>query len=339
MWKNLVLAVLCFVVCSCGSEHERAVLEFDSSVEVAAEILSEESLMLNYPFDMFVTDSLICVLGLTERGWIHCYDRFTGSYKGTCIANGRGPGELLLCTKLFYVPADKELYLYDTMQKKFATYEVSDVEPYVSFVEEKSYADLTGVEFMNIWPLGNGAVLVNSQCGPMTDSLTRFQVMNDDVVVCTCSDMPELGGDDRYTYVQSYTTMSPDRCHLASATFFGEILEIYDVADSSVERVVENIYSVPNVTFRDGVLWESEQTIWGFPYVTSDDDHIYAVMTHGKDARKHNDIAVFDWQGKGLLKVTADYNVLRLAPYENGLLYAVVVDSSSGFYLASIRGL
>ena len=61
-------------------------------------------------------------------------------------------------------------------------------------------------------------------------------------------------------------TLSQDRRRFASITLFGEILEIYNLTERNIEKVVERVYSSPNIEFKNGVLWETDRTIWGFPF-------------------------------------------------------------------------
>jgi 5'(3')-deoxyribonucleotidase len=127
--------------------------------------------------------------------------------------------------------------------------------------------------------------------------------------------------------------MSPNNQHLASVTLMGQILELYDLSDTTITRRLENIYNFPNVMYRDGVVRDTEKTIWGFPCITSDNTYIYASLIDSRDPNVFNHIAVFDWNGNGVLKLTTDYNVLRLAISGNDL-YAIVANMDNELFLA-----
>ena len=321
-------------LCSCINQRELDELTFPETIEINAELISSESPVMGYPLDMFVTDSIIGVLCSMNMKWIHCYDKETGIYLSGDVAYGRGPGELLSCTNMCYDRSSKRLYLFDNVSEKMLGYKISNTSPYIEFEGEVSFADVSGTIFLKMWPISDSLVLANVQCGSMEDSVTRFQMFTmDGILLDTCSDMPALEGDDRYTFLHSSVTMSPDRRRFASATLFGEILEIYDVSHESIERSVENFFAYPALEFREGVLWESEQTVFGFPYICSDENYIYGSMIDGQDINAFNEIAVFDWNGRGVLRVMTDYNDLRMYP-DGDYLYCIVSDSSNELFFA-----
>lgn len=328
----MTLSIL--ILCSCMTEGELDELTFAKTAEINAELISDESLVMSYPRDMFVSDSMIGVLCFMNHKWIHFYDKETGIYVSGGVAHGRGPGELQSCTNLHYDRSLMRLYLFDNLSEKMSVYKVSDRFPYIEFEREVSFADVAGTVFQKVWPISDSLLLANVQCGSMEDSITRFQMFSiDGTLLNTCSDMPPLEGDDRFTFLQSSVALSPDGRRFASATLFGEILEIYDVAPQSIERTVEKIFAYPAVEFREGVLWESKHTVFGFPQICSDEKYIYASMVDGKDVNSFNKIAVFDWKGRGVLRVMTDYNVLRVSSDED-CLYSIVSDSSNELFFA-----
>lgn len=100
---------------------------------------------MGYPLDMFVTDPIIGVLCSMNMKWVHCYDKETGIYLSGDVAYGRGPGELLSCTNMRYDRSSKRLYLFDNVNEKMLVYKVSDSSPYIEYVAEVSFADISNV--------------------------------------------------------------------------------------------------------------------------------------------------------------------------------------------------
>lgn len=334
---SLVIILYASIICGCANAGEGDVLTFKHSVDVKTEIISDKSPLMTYPYDMFVTENHIWVLCLMNQKWIHCYDKHNGEYLSSFVPQGRGPGELVACATLHLDKNNNELYLYDNEGIKMLTFNVYDYPPSVEFREEKSLVDVSGAVIINAWPLTGENIFANVQCGSMEDSLTRFSIYSKDAaLVYNCSDTPFLKNDDRYTYQQSFMTLSQDRRRFASITLFGEILEIYNLTERNIEKVVERVYSSPNIEFKNGVLWETDRTIWGFPFVCSDDNFIYSPMIHSKDIDSFNKIAVFDWEGQGCLKMVTDYNILRLSSYKD-VLYGIVADKSQGFLFSKYQ--
>ena len=116
----------------------------------------------------------------------------------------------------------------------------------------------------------------------------------------------------------------------------GEILDIYEIAGNSIAGTVGKVFSAPNVLYKGGVVSETESTRWGFPFVASDNEYIYASLADDMDPERYNKMAVFNWKGEGIRKIETDKNVLRLYPYGKDI-YAVVADSSNALFFARFR--
>lgn len=337
MRKSLAIVTIVtinLVISSCSNNRKHDKLTFSKSVEMKANLISEESPLMSYPLDMFVTDSIIYVLNLMNQQWLHCYDKVTGEYLSGNISQGRGPGEIVSCVQMWYDQELKEINLFDNATEKLLVFSVPDSSPKLLFKKEISFAEVPQTVFIKVWPLSDNTIIANVQCGSLDDSLTRFQIFTfEGELLDTCSDIPPLVGDDRFTLQQTSITMSPDCRQLASVTLFGEILELYALSDDAISDRHEKIFAYPCVEFRDGVLWETTDTVMGFPFVCSDKEFIYASMIDGTDANKFDKIAIFDWKGNALMKVITDYNVLRLSAFDNSL-YAIVANSSNDLFFA-----
>lgn len=338
MWKNIVITLAILIsLYSCSNDHSLDVLTFDTSVELTTERIATVKPKITYPYDMFVTENYIYVLSLCYHKWLHCYDRFTGVYINSFIDRGRGPGELLTCIDLLYDNESGIVYLYDRDLEKMLSLKVSEEHPDLSLVEENNYTEIDSAFFRQMWPFADSKIITNSQFGELEDALGRFQLYTmAGVQIHTCDDVPDLRGDDIYTYLQSSVTISPDQSHMASMTLFGEILEIYNLSEKAIIKKVEKIYSAPNIIFKDGTIWGTDATVYGFPFSTSDNSYIYASMANDKNPNNFNKIVVFDWNGNGILKITTDYNVLRMALYE-GDIYAIVLNAENELFFACYK--
>lgn len=335
MWKNLglVIVVLCLAT-ACNSKQVIDKLEFKRSIYLPAVLISKESPTIGYPYDFFVTDSEIYVLCFKGGKWLHSFDIASGKEKGSYIDRGRGPGECLMCTKLFFDKQSQELHLFDTDQEMMNVYSIESDG--LKFVSGKSFAGIESTVFYHVWPMSGDAFLANSQHGSIEDSLTRFQIYSkEDRLLQQNSQIPFLKGDDRYSYLHSSVSMSPDRKHLASVTLMGELLDVYELSADSMTKTVQKMFSAPCVVYQEGVVRETKGTMWGFPYVALDNDFIYASLTDDVNPNNYNKIAVFNWEGEGLLRIETDYNVLRLYPYGQ-FIFAIVANSSNQLFFAKL---
>lgn len=333
MWKSLVLAIMLLcLVSACGDRQSLEKLEFQSTSTIQAQLISNESLIIGYPYDFFVTNSELFVLCFKDGKWIHSFDRASGQELRAYVERGRGPGDCLMCTKLYYDNHQNRIYLFDRDTEKIVEYDLNPSG--ASFVSEKSFANVASTVFYHVWPMSEDTYLANSQHGSIEDGITRFQVYsNDGDLLQENSQIPHLEGDDRYSYTQSSMSISPDKKHLVSVTLMGEILDIYDLNGNTLKKAVEKMFSVPNVVYQSGVVRETKDTKWGFPYVSSDNDYIYASMTDDYDPNYYNKIAIFDWKGRGIKRIETDYNVLRLYPYGRDI-FAIVADSTNQLFFA-----
>lgn len=333
MWKNLVIGSAClFALFSCNNKLTFDELEFRTTQTLPAKLISESSPLLGYPYDMFVSDSDIYVLCLMNGKWIHSFNKNSGEETGSFVNSGRGPGECVMCSRLYFNEDSKELFIFDTVQEKLVIFSVQSKD--ISYISEKSFSDIGDTVFYNAWPISSDSYLANCQQGTIVEGLTRFQIYsNDGILLQECNKIPDLKGDDIYTYTQSSFSMSPNRRHLVNVTLMGEILDIYEIVGNTMNKTVEKVFSMPNIRYNDGVVYETKNTRWGFPFVASDNDFIYASLTDDVDPNKYNKIAIFNWNGEGIVKIETDYNVLRLYPYRQNI-YAIVADSLNQLYFA-----
>lgn len=335
MWKTLglVFVVLC-LLSACDSKQVIDNLEFKHTILLPAELISKDSPTIGYPYDFFVTDSEMYVLCFKGGKWLHSFDMASGREIGSYIDRGRGPGECLMCTKLFFDKTSREVYLFDTDQEMMNVYSIESDG--LKFISGKSFAGIESTVFYHVWPMSGDAFLANSQHGSIEDGLTRFQIYSHgDVLLQQNSQIPSLKGDDKYSYTHSSISMSPDRKHLVSVTLMGELLDVYELSADSMKKTVQKMFSAPCVVYQKGVVRETKETKWGFPSVASDNEYIYASLTDDMNPNSYNKIAVFTWEGEGLLRIETDYNVLRIYPHGQDI-FAIVANSSNQLFFARL---
>lgn len=89
---------------------------------------------------------------------------------------------------------------------------------------------------------------------------------------------------------------------MATGTLYGGILEIFHLSDSSIS--LSDVYRLyePSVSFSSGDLIPEKDMKYGFSAMSATDDVIYSVLIGDPDPNKLNNISVFDWNGKGLIR-------------------------------------
>ena len=112
MRKNILLVVcvvLLFGVSCRKADTTFSVPDFPKKGTIASNKIND-TLLMTYPFEMFVTDNNIYVLAYVGGTFIQVYDKSDGHYVGSGAVMGRGPGELLAGVNMYYDSGECKQY-------------------------------------------------------------------------------------------------------------------------------------------------------------------------------------------------------------------------------------
>ena len=89
--------------------------------------------------------------------------------------------------------------------------------------------------------------------------------------------------------------------------------------------------------YLSGTIQNTEETVWGFSALCATDERIYSVFIGDKNPNLFNNLSVFDWDGRELIKYNTDCLVLRIcaSTQEPNKLYGIAFSETHEFYLVS----
>lgn len=338
MWK-ILLNFICisFALCSCNQQSEAYAPPVFSTIEEIHSYRLSDELIIGYPMDMFVNESYVFILALADNTWLQVYDKNTGEHIGGFVPKGQGPGEVVTGTTCSY---DEEKYIisiFDETSMKLLTYHFNDdIKKSFTFIDEKAFYNC-GASVRRVWPLKKDLFFIDGQLGTASEQQKRFQLMLDTEVINEYNDFPVSSYTERLVFMSPTISISPDRQKMAVGTLYGGILELFDLSGNIELRTLEKFYP-PIIQCLSGAIQNTEETIWGFSTLCTTDDKIYSVLIGDKNPNLFNNISVFDWKGRPLIKYKTDCLVLKLcaSPKEPGKLYGLAFSENKEFYLVSL---
>lgn len=138
----------------------------------------------------------------------------------------------------------------------------------------------------------------------------------------------------------STMTSYPTSNRFAVGTQYGSMLDVmeWNQQDSTLHRVGGICEFKPRLTSKDYMgtpnFAPDAQTRWGYIYLDSDAEYIYALysgkLVSDKDSRKCNTVHVLDWDGNPVCQIMLDKDVKDIAVVRNKL-YALYEDADIGF--------
>ena len=339
MRKNILLVVcvvLLFGVSCRKADTTFSVPDFPKKGTIASNKIND-TLLMTYPFEMFVTDNNIYVLAYVGGTFIQVYDKSDGHYVGSGAVMGRGPGELLAGVNMYYDSKSSTVSVYDNQSRKIVKYLIDEKgSDLFVFQEERSFLGLIN-PIRKAWPLQDSTYLVNGQVGVEDGDMGRFQMVIGDRLTGSWNSFPLDDMEQCWTFWTTATTISPDHMRFADGTLFGAILETFDVKDNRVTQRGCRMFYPPAIEYQSGVTSPTEQTVFGFTSLCSTNEYIYGVFLGSKDMNDFDNISVFDWDGREVATFDTDCNVLRIccSDSEPGRIYAIAVSPENSFYLVS----
>ena len=141
------------------------------------------------------------------------------------------------------------------------------------------------------------------------------------------------------SYLSTMTSHSTSN-RFAVGTQYGGMLDVmeWNQQDSTLHRVGGICEFKPRLTSKDYMgtpnFAPDAQTRWGYIYLDSDAEYIYALysgkLVSDKDSRKCNTVHVLDWNGNPVCQIILDKYVKDIAVVKNKL-YALYEDADIGF--------
>lgn len=344
----LLLSILCLYSCE-QRQDEYSIPKFKKELSKEFELLGKELEFGSVSSIGLYKDYLILIaLDSRTSRFLHIVDKRTGEFIFSTAALGRGPGEVSNTPYMSLVW--QECYLYDRMSQVTQVYDLELVlKGEIGFsrtIQERALTfPPTGVYY---GPEGK-VVFSNESFIQRDSSMTESRIIFDNgAAQYTYNEYPI---PDRvrtwYMYMTPHLAFSPDFSKMAVVPAYGAILERFSLSGGislmGTDRFVE-----PDFTIKGNRPDFSEHAIpYGFTNLTCTNNKILVGMVgevvSGLGTRKLDFphfpiIAVFDWNGRPLIKVRNSLNIECLAYDENEeVVYAVIRDSEDLSYLGKMK--
>lgn len=319
--------------------------EFPLEKESRFELLSDE-LYFNTVSDMWEYGDylLVCAYNKKNNKFLHLYDKHSGSYVGSYLSRGRGPGEIFFGHKNTSFN-DGVISFFDVMSGSVVDFSVDSMASGRANIDEKKLPMSLGTVYVG--KVKDGYVCVVSK-NPYQESVpgeSRFELRDEAFNIIDKSDFaPTLTPEQMFAMiVHSSYAVSPDLTRFCIVSAQGAIIETYTVDSTLRSNVVKYFYE-PDFEIIYGTYDFNERTILGFNDVFATNDRLFTVYDGEVNPFKNNGdrlvdtrIAVFDWEGNPLELVDTDYSIETICYSESeNTIYAAVTDRDGIVYLAKL---
>lgn len=327
---SIATSLLVYSCSYTGNNSGNSKLDVSNAISVKPTILNTNKIHAEL-YDIRILDSILVLRSDDGYGYLQLFNRGDFKFIKTNGIKGKGPGELPNSMVEIRTINDT-LYLFKLTTNSISFYDKE------SFVHDSLPLPFKEIVFQkykgnfDILPLGNSFVsrptiktrfALYNNTGEFLDQYLEYPKLNESV---------DSASIDFIFRNYSITEPKPDKSKFVSLTFCGGILEIFEIKESKIHKLVEKIILDPNIKgTKDFIHIIKDDTNMGFYSVYTTDNYIYASysgLSH-KNFRKNNIlldyITVFDWDGqiKDIYKV------------EGGLLDLAIDESSNIIYIVT----
>lgn len=128
-------------------------------------------------------------------------------------------------------------------------------------------------------------------------------------------------------------TISPDKRHLVTTSYFGGLFETFDVNGGKPEQHSHKTYYKPTYRIAEGATPKcvavDEKTIAGFRSACSN-DRLFLTTMGGKEFKMMKDIQVYDYDGKLKKQFTVNGIPMVMGIDNDNHLFVFVADETTG---------
>ena len=351
---TLILLLSCSLFFSCGQgkqNEEYSLPRFKQEFTREFEILGSE-LDLGLVSSIKTYKDYLILLGQNRwtKQYLQIIDKKTGEIIHSSAAFGRGPGEVLMPKWLSLI--GQECYLYDPSSDVAQVYDLEQIlQGEVGYSRTIRELDIPPFTVACFYGPGGRVVFRNETFIQREGSQPMPRIILDlDEAQYTYDGYPVPDRVRSYwMYTQPHLTISPDFSKMAVVPEYGAILERFSLS-GGISLMGVDRFIAPDFAIKDTNPSFSENFPLGITSITSTNDKIIVGMVgedlSGLGIREVSELksplfpylAVFDWNGRPLVRVRNSMNIECLGyDEEDGMVYAVLRDSDNTRYLGKMR--
>lgn len=136
---------------------------------------------------------------------------------------------------------------------------------------------------------------------------------------------------------QNEISLKPDKKKFVSVYSSQSIIEICSIQDGSIKREHLTTYEIPEVILKNGSPVYPKDSKFAFHSVSSNNEHIHLIYSgrsyadHGEYRYGGNNLLVYDWNAKPILRYKLDRYLLRATiDYASMILYGYTIHPNTG---------
>ncbi len=338
---SVILVIALIISCNTGNKNKIEPINLEKSISVKPELLKTDKL-LSVIWNIKIYDSILILKSEDGKGSLQLLNKNNGKFISTKCIFGRGPGEFTDMIE-FKILADS-IYIYEINKKTMSVYKsdafLTDTLPDTSV---KIIFDKKKVNY-DAFPMNQYYV-----SRPGID--TRYYLFNrNGKFISDYSLFPDFYKDVKSDFhkqqlVQCFIAEpKPDLSKFVSISSCGAVLEIFNIENDTIKKILEKKILDPNLKIESADGWlQNEDSKIGFHGLYTTDNYIYTsysglTLKEFKKIIQMDYIIVFDWEGKvkRLYKVKGGLTAVA-ADEAEGKIYVVTKDSEGADAIGVIK--
>lgn len=348
--KNLIKsAIFCLVLFACTETEKKIVykdLKQEKSIPtLKGEVINDE-LLVRTSVNMYVHNSELILLGSNGESYFQIYDLNNGEHKGSSGFIGNARYELPQYIGDFCLSGNNLIVHSNSTHASIFNADKLLSGGEDCFIGKTKITDKS--ESSKLCRLEEDKFLA------VYSRISEFQSTNVDKRFAIIT-----GGKEEYAYrdvqtifdnssknINFWSPMATPICvrkdgkKVAVGTKYGAILEIYNVESNPAMIELENVNYIvePDYTYSETkngqaietVIQGNENTIYGFKYLYSTDNYIYALYYGEKYSKNFKpDLVVFNWKGEYIKRYEIEENLKLIAVDDDDkVLYGIPADNA-----------
>lgn len=338
--KGVISIFIIILFTSCNTKQKKySPPYFEKQIKLKYTII-QNKLLLSPPDEMISFDKYIVVNALTDKKYLHVYDKKTGKYIGGYIKVGQGPEEISTsCSRINYDKKEKIITLLETNTNQYFIYNINkDSENLLTFKSKKCFVNNNlenNERLMGIFKIDKDLYLSDSRRFPPNKNNLRFSLTTETGEIM--SEYNNFPTDDFWAYVSQNPriSLSPDRKKMACTTFYGAVLETFTI-DDSINLIKERFFYPIILDIKNSIAYPSDETIMGFKDITTSNKYIFSILLGSKDSKAgiNSNISVFNWNGDPVIRFKTDIDLYCICYNEDdNFIYAVALTEDCEYIL------
>ncbi len=340
-----IYIVIVFFLISCEKPKYSIVDDFKVEKQIYQDksFQSENDYLAN-PYLILCLDSLLIVNDPFELQHFTLFDSSTGKFICRFGDIGVGPGELLLGNILEI--NDDRLISYDIPRKFLYEYDLDSLTSSRYRPELKAKVDVQDAIFTRVLIANDsnllGAGLYKSQYQYVY--MTRSnQVIDYNVDVFNSKE--SIGMQEKYLSNQGILKKHPIESKFVFAVSKSSNIDFFEIVNDKIKIIKTLHLANPEFTIDDlggevhSITYKETETIQGYLDIFCDDQFVYTLYTDKKIKNNRGEynpatsdqILVFDWTGKPIMKYVLDEEVYYFSVNKDkNVLYAIGKENDGG---------